>query len=263
MPAFRIRLFDDVRLLLIFTWRQALSCLFPFSVVLILGASHILTPSFIHRYDFILLACMGVQALMLASKLETLDELKVICAFHLLGLLMELYKTRMGSWSYPEPAWTKFGGVPLYSGFMYASVASYICQAWKRFHLHITGFPLPWLALTVAALTYLNFFTLHYLHDVRWWLAGLIAIVFMRTWVFYRVGDQPMKMPLVLAFLLIGFFVWVAENIATRFGAWQYPHQAEGWQPVHLQKISSWALMVIISVIVVAQLKARTEERHD
>lgn len=87
----------------------------------------------------------------------------------------------------------KVWGVPLYSGFMYASVASYICQAWKRFDLHITGFPPSWLALTVAALTYLNFFTLHYLYDVRWWLAGLIGIVFMRTWVPYRTQQQEVS----------------------------------------------------------------------
>jgi uncharacterized membrane protein YoaT (DUF817 family) len=62
-------------------------------------------------------------------------------------------------------------------------------------------------------------------------------------------------MPLVLSFLLIGFFIWVAENVATFFGAWVYPNQTRGWAIVGPSKISSWMLLVIISFIVVAALK--------
>lgn len=43
-------------------------------------------------------------------------------------------------------------------------------------------------------------------------------------------------MPLLLAFVLIGFFVWVAENIATFYGIWSYPHQIGAWATVHLGK---------------------------
>jgi uncharacterized membrane protein YoaT (DUF817 family) len=63
------------------------------------------------------------------------------------------------------------------------------------------------------------------------------------------------SMPLVLSFTLIGFFIWVAENIATFFGAWVYPHQARRWAIVGPNKISSWMLLVIISFIIVAALK--------
>ena len=59
----------------------------------------------------------------------------------------------------------------------------------------------------------------------------------------------------LLAFVLVGFFIWIAENIATFLGAWQYPHQAAAWAPVHLQKVGSWSLLVILSFIIVAQLK--------
>lgn len=41
---------------------------------------------------------------MIAFKLESLDEVKVIGVFHLIGLALELYKVHMGSWSYPEEA---------------------------------------------------------------------------------------------------------------------------------------------------------------
>jgi uncharacterized membrane protein YoaT (DUF817 family) len=53
-------------------------------------------------------------------------------------------------------------------------------------------------------------------------------------------------MPLSLSFILIGFFIWIAENIATFFGAWQYPNQRDGWSLVHLGKVSSCVLLVIV-----------------
>jgi uncharacterized membrane protein YoaT (DUF817 family) len=62
-------------------------------------------------------------------------------------------------------------------------------------------------------------------------------------------------MPMALSFLLMGFFIWIAENIATYFGAWQYPHQKRHWAIVGPTKISSWMLLVIISFIIVAALK--------
>ena len=62
-------------------------------------------------------------------------------------------------------------------------------------------------------------------------------------------------MPLAISFLLIGFFVWLAENIATFLHGWQYPDQARAWSIVHSSKITSWFLLVIISFICVAQLK--------
>ena len=56
----------------------------------------------------------------------------------------------MGSWSYPEEAFSKIFGVPLYSGFMYASVASYICQSWRRLDLQIYDWPKPFLAISIG-----------------------------------------------------------------------------------------------------------------
>nr|WP_267897385.1 DUF817 family protein [Peribacillus glennii] len=49
--------------------------------------------------------------------------------------------------------------------------------------------------------------------------------------------------------------IWVAENIATFFGAGEYPNQQGGWHLVHISKISSWLLLVIVSFLAVAILK--------
>ncbi|EGG38614.1 DUF817 domain-containing protein [Paenibacillus sp. HGF5] len=246
---------EFIRKLWVFGYQQALSCLFPVIIFGALGLTKVVEIPGLPRYDLILLICVLAQIGMLVSKLETWDELKVICVFHVIGLMLELYKVHMGSWSYPEEGWSKIGGVPLYSGFMYASVASYICQAWRRMNLRITGWPLPVLTVLISAAIYANFFTHHYVWDARWLLTVLLFVVFGRTMVYFDVDGKTLRMPLVLSFLLIGFFIWIAENISTFLGAWTYPGQERTWSLVHIGKISSWFLLVVISVIIVAQLK--------
>lgn len=238
-----------------FGWQQALSCLFPAVIFAAMAVTKAVDIPYIHRYDLILLICLAAQAGMLLAKLETFDELKVICVFHVIGLALELYKVHMGSWSYPGEAWTKIGGVPLYSGFMYASVASYICQAWRRFDLKLTNWPgAVWTVLLCAAI-YANFFTHHYIWDLRWLLTAALLLVFWRTTVAFAVDGSTYRMPMTLSFILIGFFIWIAENVMTLLGAWTYPDQQEAWTLVHISKISSWFLLIVISVIIVAQLK--------
>lgn len=244
-----------IKLLSQFTYQQAMSCLFPAVIFLTLALSRQISWTFFHRYDFILLVCLAMQVIMLVTGLESRDELKVILLFHLLGLLLELFKVRSGSWSYPEPAWFKVAGVPLYSGFMYASVASYLCQAWRRLRVQLIHWPgLGW-TIPLAALIYLNFFTHHFIVDLRWVLMGALVLVFFRSHIRFVVSGTTYRMPQVLSYFLIGFFIWVAENIATYFGAWQYPYQRGAWQIVDLGKLSSWFLLVIVSFIIVAQLK--------
>jgi uncharacterized membrane protein YoaT (DUF817 family) len=67
-------------------------------------------------------------------------------------------------------------------------------------------------------------------------------------------------MPLALSFVLIGFFLWVAENAATFLDAWRYPDQELSWTAVHPAKVGSWSLLVVVSIVLVAAVKA-TEGR--
>jgi uncharacterized membrane protein YoaT (DUF817 family) len=244
-----------MKTLIKFTYLQALSCLFPVIIFGALALSKWVDIPFIPRYDFILLICVLAQIGLLVSRLETFDEFKVICLFHVIGLALELYKVHMGSWAYPEDAYSKIMGVPLYSGFMYASVASYICQSWRRMKLQMFNWPKPIYAISISVLIYLNFFTHHFLYDARWLLTVGLLVIFFRTFVTYQIFEQRYKMSLTVSFFLIGFFIWIAENITTFLGAWQYPNQAQVWSLVHIGKISSWFLLVVISIIIVAQLK--------
>ena len=238
-----------------FSYHQAMSCIFPVAIFGTLVLTSAVEVPLLYRYDAILLILLTVQYLMYRSGLETLDEIKVICVFHVIGLMLEIYKIRMGSWAYPDPGYTKLLGVPLYSGFMYASVASYMCQIWRRLRMDMTGWPGLASAGLLGGAIYLNFFTHHFIPDFRWWLTALVVVVFRRTWIIFRVRSTAYRMPLTLAFVIVGFFIWLAENIATFFNAWKYPDQHQVWHVVGFSKISSWFLLVIISVIIVAQLK--------
>lgn len=241
--------------LLYFGREQALSCLFPVVIFASLAITKFVPLPFLARYDWLFIICLAMQWWMLRAGLETKDELKVITLFHLIGLALEIFKVHMGSWAYPEEGFFKVFGVPLYSGFMYASVASYLCQAWRRLHVDLVNWPSFYLVVPLAAAIYFNFFWHHFWIDVRWWLGLLVIIVFWRASVQYEVNGIPYRMPIVLSFVLIGFFIWIAENIATFFGAWQYPNQTQAWTLVHVGKISSWLLLVIVSFLIVAELK--------
>jgi uncharacterized membrane protein YoaT (DUF817 family) len=218
----------------------------------------------IPRYDLLLLIAVAIQAWMVWAKLETWDELKAITLFHVIGFGLEVFKTSstIGSWSYPDFAYTKLFGVPLFSGFMYAAVGSYIIQSWRLFDMRIRHHPPYWMAGLVALLIYANFFTHHYIPDLRWYLAALALGLYARTTVVFRPLDRDRTMPLLVGFLLIGFFIWLAENISTFFGIWRYPDQLGAWTTVHVGKWSSWSLLVVMTFTIVANLKHIKERVH-
>jgi uncharacterized membrane protein YoaT (DUF817 family) len=243
-----------------FLWfglKEARACLFVglfFSAVFLMPRQGLWG---LPRYDALLVAALLIQWAMVHTRLESVDELKAITLFHVVGFVLEVFKTSgsIHSWAYLDPAYTKVLGVPLFSGFMYAAVGSYIIQAWRMFDLRIEHHPPHWMAVLVALAIYLNFFTHHYVGDFRWYLAALALGLYARTTVVFRPLDRDRRMPLALAFVLIGFFIWLAENISTLFGIWTYPNQMGAWSVVHLSKWSSWSLLVIMTFTIVAQLK--------
>lgn len=242
---------------LVFGFKQGRAAIFAGSFFVLLFLSNHIHISGLARYDFLFITAVLIQLILYLTKLETKDEVKVIFLFHIIGLCLELYKTNpaIGSWSYPEDAYFKIATVPLYSGFMYAAVGSYISQAWKIFKLKLTNYNHYIISVILCLLIYLNFFTNHFIYDFRLFLIAAVFIFFWKVGVYFIVIEKVRFMPLNLAFLLIAFFIWIAENISTYFGAWQYPNQVHAWRAVSTQKITSWFLMVIISFIIVAYLK--------
>ena len=249
--------------LLAFGIKQARACIFAGLFFVLLFLSHHLPLGPLPRYDFLFLAAFAIQIILYLTKLETKDEIKTIALFHILGLALEIYKTHpsVGSWSYPEFGYLKIATVPLYSGFMYAAVGSYLSQAWRLQKLKLTGtIRYPATALLAVAI-YVNFFTNHFFPDIRWILIPLVFVVFHGVWAEFTVTTKAYRMPVSVSFLLIAFFIWIAENISTYLGAWKYPYQLTTWNMVSLHKISSWYLLVIISFILVANLKHAKETK--
>ena len=243
-----------MRQLLRFAWIEAQCCLF--AVLFFLGLAVVrVVPLPVDPADALLVWSLGATLVLWLVRWETGREVAVIFGFHLVGLALELFKVRQGSWSYPDTGLASVGGVPLYSGFMYAAVGSYVCQAWRRLDLRVTGYRARATA-SVAALIYLNFFTSHVTWDVRLPLALTLLLVTWRTSVHFTVGLRRYAMPLALSFVLIGFFLWVAENAATLLRAWQYPSQESVWTLVHPAKLGSWSLLVVVSIVLVAAVKA-------
>jgi uncharacterized membrane protein YoaT (DUF817 family) len=242
---------------LMFGVKEARACLFAglfFGAVLLVPRAGVLG---LPRYDVLLLVALAIQAWMLRAGLESRDELKAICLFHALGFALEAFKTSSGirSWTYPDFAYTKLLGVPLFSGFMYAAVGSYITQAWRLLDLRVRHHPPYWMAGLVALLIYANFFTHHALGDARWYLAAVALGLYARTTVSFRPLDRERRMPLLLGFVLTGFFLWLAENLGTFWGLWRYPNQLGAWSAVHMGKWSAWSLLVMMTFTIVANLK--------
>ncbi|MBR1220811.1 DUF817 domain-containing protein [Bradyrhizobium sp. U87765 SZCCT0131] len=237
-----------------FGLKQAWACLFGGIMVALLIATRYAYPdnAGLYRYDFLFLAALAVQAILLASRLETMDEAKVILLYHLTGTAMEIFKTAVGSWIYPEPAIFRIGGVPLFTGFMYSCIGSYICRAWRLFDFRFVSHPPLWMLTLLSGAIYINFFAHHYVPDVRLGLFAVSAVLFMRAQIHFRIWRRNRSMPLLLGFVLVAFFIWLSENIGTFTRTWVYPNQLQSWSLVSLGKLGSWFLLLIVSYTMVA-----------
>ena len=238
--------------LILFGLKQAWACLFAGLMLALLIATHLVWREDwpIHRYDALFAAAIGIQIAFLALRLESLDEAKVILIYHLVGTAMELFKTHMGSWTYPEPALIRIEGVPLFTGFMYAAVGSYMARVIRIFDMRFTNYPrFGWTVLLAAAI-YVNFFSHHFAPDLRLLLFGWTLLLFGRVRIYFTVDRDRRWMPFIAAALLTAFFLWVAENVGTATGTWLYPGSA-GWRPVSLQKLGSWYLLLVVSFVLV------------
>ncbi|SEQ74295.1 Uncharacterized membrane protein YoaT, DUF817 family [Amphritea atlantica] len=219
----------------------------------------------LHRYDFIFLAAIAFQLFLLAFKLETLRESVVIIVFHFVATLMELFKTSdaIGSWVYPEEYIFGVGNVPLFTGFMYSAVGSYIARVWRIFEFEYSSYPPKWVTILLVILVYANFFSHHYIWDMRWLLLGVTVALFYKTDIYFRVRKTHRKMPILLGWFLVALFIWFAENIATYANIWIYPNQVDEWHMVSVAKLSSWFLLMLLSFVLVSiinTVRIRTAE---
>lgn len=238
---------------LVFGLKQGWACLFAGLFIALMLVSALVWPAHasIARYDFLFLSAVSIQLVMLTLRLEQPREVLVILVFHVIGTVMELFKTAHGSWSYPEAAFFRIEGVPLFSGFMYGSVGSYLARITRIFDLRYSGYPRAPLAVLLALAIYGNFFADYYHWDFRILLFAATVLLFGRTMVHFRVFKDWRQMPLILGFALVALFIWIGENLGTLSRVWLYPNQKHGWELVSLAKFGSWFLLLIISFVLV------------
>lgn len=224
-----------------FVAKQARAAVFG---IFLLTAATVVGP----RYDLLLLLCVGFQAFLLLTKREDGQEFLGILLFHAIGLLLELYKVRAGSWRYAGEG-LKFAGVPPMSGFMYAAVAGYAMRSARSLDLRFPGWPSPVAVAGAIAAVAIVFAWHPGGADLRLGAAAVVAAVFFRTRSeFAVVPERRRSMPILASFALIAFFVWIGENWGTAVDLWRYPDQENGWQPVSLSKWLSWTLLTAVAL---------------
>ena len=238
----------------VFVLKQAWASIFGAAILTLIVAARLWYPddAVLARNDALVLGAIAIQLLMLVFHLETFREASVIVLFHVVGTVMEIFKTDMGSWIYNGDGILQIAGVPLYSGFMYAAIGSYMVRVYRLFDLRFDRYPRRWITAILAGLIYLNFFTHHWIWDFRPLLFVAVFAVYGFCTMHVRIHRATIQLPILLSFVGVAFFIWLAENIGTWASAWQYPNQADGWEVVSLAKLGSWFLLMIISVVLVA-----------
>lgn len=237
----------------VFVLKQAWACIFGATLLVVIVAARLWWPddATLARNDALTIAAVLIQIAMIAGRLETGRELWVIILFHVTGTVMEIFKTDVGSWSYAAEGVLRIGGVPLFSGFMYAAVGSYMVRVYRLFDLTFARYPRRWMTAVVAAAIYANFFTHHFWWDLRWVLVAAVVALWLPTVLHARVWRRTIRLPQLAVFAGVALFIYFAENIATWAGAWLYPDQLDGWHPVSITKLVSWFLLMIVSVVLV------------
>ncbi len=249
-----------------FGLKQARACIFGGYLLALILLTKLWYPiEGLPRYDFLFLAALLFQAVLLVFKLETVREALVIFIFHLVATGMELFKTSASiqSWHYPERFHIGLYGVPFFAGFMYSAVGSYIARVWRLFDFRFSHYPPRGLTVVLALGIYINFFTHHYVPDLRWLLIAASVALFWRSFVHFRIRRTHRRMPLLLGWLLVALFIWVAENTATFAHIWHYPAQARGWQLVPLSKLIAWYLLMLVSFVLVSLVNQPVIVRDD
>lgn len=207
----------------------------------------------IYRYDALLIYALLIQAALIYWKLEIPREVVVIAVFHLMAMLMELFLTSpaIGSWHYGEAGVMRIANVPLFAGFMYSAVGSFLARGLRVFQASFSHMPrIGWLAV-LAILSYANFFVQHFLIDSRNGLFVLSIILFFKTTMQFQLNQHVYRVYFLPVLLFLAGLVWLAENIATYNNIWRYPSQVETWHIVGVGKLGSWYLLLTLSLVLV------------
>ena len=250
----------------LFGIKQAWASIFGAYLLLLILVTRLWYPlESIHRYDFLFVAALGFQLLLLLFRLESPQEATVILIFHIVATIMEIFKTSdsIGSWKYPEQFDLRIGNVPLFAGFMYSAVGSYVARVWKIFDFRFSNYPPRPATWILVTLIYANFFTHHYIIDIRVGLLVFAAACFGRSTIYFRMYRLHRQMPVLLSCFLGALFVWIAENVSTWARIWVYPNQVAHWSMVPFSKLVAWFLLMMLSFVLVTVVNEPQKPDHE
>jgi uncharacterized membrane protein YoaT (DUF817 family) len=250
---------------LAFVSKQAYACIFGLYLVILLVVTKYYYPldDILYRYDFLLISAIIFQIFLITTRLESWREVGVIVIFHIVATGMEVFKTHpsIGSWQYPGEFSIGILGVPLFAGFMYSAVGSYIARVWRIFEFRFENYPKKIYTILIALAIYVNFFTHHFIWDFRYMILIGVFLTFGRTRIYFKPRDTYYSMNLALGFSLVGLFIWFGENIGTFTQTWVYPTSIYAGFVVSPQKILAWFLLMIISFVLVSLIHQPKEYR--
>lgn len=248
-----------LKLIATFTFKAASAALFG---ILLLLAFALTAPMGSHeyygffRYDYLLFYAVIIQICLLYLKLESWSEAKVIALFHIMAMGMEIFLTSpaIASWQYPQPAVFKLLTVPLFAGFMYSAVGSFFARSLRLFQMSFVHLPNFNVLLVLAVCAYLNFMTKFFIPDVRIILFIWSIFIFWKTKLFFRVSNRQLSLPMLPVLVVLAFIIWIAENISTFYKIWVYPSQVDVWHMVGWEKLGSWYLLLMLSLVLVLKI---------
>lgn len=244
---------------LLFGFKQVIGITFGLSLVL----GFLLTMNSNYRYDILFIYALCIQVLLYKINFERKRDILVVTIFHLIGLSMELIEVSLNhSWSYNSTGFFYIASVPIFTGFMYASVGSFMAKEFKLLRLRLVNMPSNKVLIILSIMIYINFILNNHIYDFRYILLIATVIIYRKSSLYFTPSLKEYKFNIPLAFLLIGFFIWIAENISTYLGIWTYPNQVPVWHFVHLSKITSWMLLSIVSFNLVYILIYKHNSRH-
>lgn len=207
----------------------------------------------VFRYDYLLFYALIIQFCLLYSKLESWAEAKVIALFHVMAMIMEIFLTHpaIGSWQYPQPAVFKICTVPLFAGFMYSAVGSFLARSLRLYQVSIQYLPSFTQMLALALSAYINFMSKFFIADIRYFLFAWSVIIFWPTKISLHLKQYQLKLPMLPVLFVLAFVIWIAENISTFNKIWLYPSQIDAWHMVGWGKLGSWYLLLLLSLVLV------------
>lgn len=248
--------------LFIFTKKQAQAAVFGGVLLFALILTKYISIPGIYRYDLLFIIAILTQAFLILKKYEEPKEIFVIALFHIAAMGMEIFKTSpsVGSWQYPEPSIFSIYNVPLFTGFMYSAIGSYIVRSWRINEFVFTNLPSRLTMLIFGLAIYINFFTNHFTYDIRYILFVGLLIVFWKTVFEVRLTDKIYRIHPLLSNALFAFIIWMSEQVGTFARAWIYPNQTAGWKPVSFHMFTSWYLLLVFSFILIALIIGRQKD---